>query len=352
MHSDVCLQASQLIQHFNKTKKNNTMKKYFLLIAILAVSIIAIFSCRKSSEPEVNPDQMTNSSNETEIKIQSFINRLNSDLKVEKTYSIDSAIWYSTASLNYTYAIYDSSLLHISLDTSTFSINLDRNNKVLESDLETAINQMTDSLEAFFDDLPNNTKHVIYCMVYELGTYSGRLDLGLVSAVAWGFSSTYYGSFGVSDYWFAIGDSGKCNGQYVGQDAADQLTFKIMHPLVANDPNWRIYTIPGSDVFFDDVDPEDYYYANAPRDYRGYIYYGNLPWPGPQCLDPDELNFYISSNGIPYIIDDMTPQGLDFVSIFVDGKLGWLDLDHYFEVHYLDLTYGVKYTTTVPASSL
>lgn len=124
------------------------MKKYFLFIAILAISIIAIFSCRKSFEPEANPSQMTNSSNETELKIQSFLNRLNSDLKVEKTYSIDSAIWYNTAALNYTYAIYDSSLIYLSRDTSTFSLNLDRNNQVLESDLEAAFEQMTDSLEA------------------------------------------------------------------------------------------------------------------------------------------------------------------------------------------------------------
>ena len=216
------------------------MKKYFLLIAVFAISIIAIFSCRKSFEPEVNPNQTMNSSDQTELKIQSFLNRLHSDLKDEKTYSIDSAIWYSTASLNYTYAIYDSSLLHISLDTSTFSLDLDEYDKVLESDLEAAIDQMVDSIE----------------------------------------------------------------------------------------------------VFFNDVDPEDYYYDNAPRDFRAYIYYGDLPWPGPQCLDPDELNFYISSNGIPYIIDDMTPQGLDFISIFVDGKLMWLE-DTYLEGHYLDLTFGV-----------
>ena len=57
------------------------------------------------------------------------------------------------------------------------------------------------------------------------------------------------------------------------------------------------------------------------------------------------------ANGIPYIIDDMTPQGLDFISIFVDGKLMWLE-DTYLEGHYLDLTFGVLCHTSVPASGL
>jgi hypothetical protein len=164
------------------------MKKYFLLIAILAISIISIFSCRKSFEPAIDPNQTMNASNETELKIQSFITRLNSDLKDEKTYSIDSAIWYSTAYLNYTYAIYDSSLIYLKHDTTDFNIALN-NNLVSESDLISAINDMVDSLAAFFDDVPTNPKHVIYCMAYEISVGIGGLDVGLVSVIGCGFMS-------------------------------------------------------------------------------------------------------------------------------------------------------------------
>lgn len=90
-----------------------------------------------------------NSPNQTELRIQTFLNRMHSDLKDEKIYSIDSAIWYTEASLNFTYAIYDSALAYISIDTNEFSIELDENDKVTESDLGILYEDMVDSLELF-----------------------------------------------------------------------------------------------------------------------------------------------------------------------------------------------------------
>lgn len=295
---------------------------------------------------------MDNSS-ATEQIIQSFLNRSNNDLKDEKTYSIDSAIWYSTAYLNYTYAIYDSSLIYLKLDTTYFNIDLD-NNRVNESDLLDAIDEMVDSLAAFFEDVPTNPKHVIYCMVYEISVGVGGLDVGLVSVVGCGFSSVYYSSFGEEDYWFAILDYGMCEdsiGQYEGEDAADQLEYKIMHPLVVNDPDYRIYIVPGTDEFFEMVDPYDYEYLNSPRGYRAYYYRDNISWPGPQCCDPDELNFYLSSDGIYYIINDKKPEGLNLTCINIIDELFWYG-GWYYEEHFLNLTYSETYQTVVQASEL
>jgi hypothetical protein len=332
------------------------MKKYFQVLMLSIILIFLIFSCKKSIGPEIKPDQMINSTNETELKIQSFLNRMSSQLKDEKTYSIDSAIWYSTATLNYTYAIYDSALIHLSRDTSTFSMVLDKDDKVTESDLENAFEQMVDSLEDFFEDLPVNTKHVVYCLVYEMNVYPERLDVGMVSVIGWGYSIMPYEPFDETDYWYAIMDYGKCgdyDGHGEGEDASDKLEQKIMDPRILYDPDWRIFTIPGSEEFFENVDPADYPFANASRGYRGYYYLGQAEtWPGPQCLDPDELNFYIGSNGIDYIIDDLEPQGKEFISIDVYGELLWLPNDYYEEQHFFDITYGNKYMTIVPASSL
>jgi len=330
------------------------MKKYFLFIAMVCILIIAIFSCRKSIEPEANPTQVMTPSSETELKIQSFLNRLHSDLKDETTYSIEDAIWYSTAVLNYTYAIYDSSFLHTRVDTSTFSVRLDKGGKVTESDLEDLIETMTDSLEAFFEDLPVNTKHVMLCMAYETNSTEESLNLGLVSVVGYGFSSTYYGSFGTTDHWFSVLDSGKCgqyHGQNVGQDAGDQLEQKIMQPLVQSDPNVRIYSNPL--VQIDNIVGVDYPYPNAPRDYRIYYKIGSYPWPGPECLDPVELNFYLSSNGIPYVIDDLQPNQMEFIQIIINGDVFWNDPSSiYEEAHWLTLIYGDIEETVVPASQL
>ena len=329
------------------------MKKYFLFIAIIGISIIAIFSCRKSFDPETNPTQVMTPSSETELKIQSFLNRLQSNLKDETTYSIEDAIWYSTAVMNYTYAIYDSSFLYTKVDTSTFSVGLDKDGKVTESDLEDLIETMTDSLEAFFEDLPVNTKHVMLCMAYETNSTEESLDLGLVSVVGYGFSSTYYGSFGPTDYWYAIWNQGDCYDFTRPGDATIQLKNKLLHPLVENDPDWRIYTIPGSDYVTDQIDPLDYPYPSAPRGHRGYCFGGTGNWDGPQCLPPNEMNFYISANGIPYIIEDNKPldEDYEFTYIEIEGDVAFPP-GGYYETHFFWITYSILYHTSQPASSL
>jgi hypothetical protein len=74
----------------------------------------------------------------------------------------------------------------------------------------------------------------------------------------------------------------------------------------------------------------------------------------PQCLDPDEMEFYMSENGIPYIIDDQNPEpnDLDFCSIFIWSNGYSPGVGYWIEAHIMDLTYGVKHQTYVPASGL
>lgn len=325
------------------------MKKYFLFTAILAFSIIAIFSCRKAFEPEANPNQMTNSSNETELKIQSFINRLNSDLKVEKTYSIDSAIWYSEGALNYTYSIYDSDFVYISRESSLFSINLNRDNTVNETDFISTYSKMVDSLEVQYDNIQSLTKHLMICDIIDVSNSVGRLDLQMISVIVYDYNPIYYSSFGPTDYWYAGANLGKCNGYSGSGDAAQQLQYKLLHPLVTNVPNVRIFHFPVTTV--GDINPYYYNYIPAPRGKRGYYFEGGGN-AGIQCLSPSELNFYLSTNGIPFIIDDNNEiSGYEFSDIVVryDYMAG---NDYWIETHKLDITYGLRNETIIGASTL
>ena len=168
------------------------------------------------------------------------------------------------------------------------------------------------------------------------------------------FSSTYYGSFGLTDYWFSVLDSGKCDqyhGQNIGQDAGDQLVYKIMHPLVQGVSGIRLYPMPQFTI--PDITGLDYPDPNAPRDYRIYYKFDDYPWPGQECLDPNELNYYISSNGIPYVIDDQNPAEMEFLEILISADVFWNDDDDkYIEAHWVTLIYGDIEETTTPASQL
>ena len=292
-----------------------------------------------------------NPSNETELRIQSFLNRLTSDLKDEKTYSIDSAIWYTEASLNFTYAIYDSALVYIAIDTNEFSVDLDENDKVTESDLDILYEDMVDSLEAFYDNLYVNIKRVFYCDVVVIDIAEGRLDLIMVGVIACGYSSYQWSYFDEDDYWFSIMEWGKCN-YYEGEgDAAIQLTQAFMSNLCLSDPEVRIWF---SDEITRYAESSDYYYPPAPYGHRAFWYSGIGQMQYPQCLSPEDLEYYLSDNGIPYIIDDQNPdpENLEFESISVPsngylGGVGW-----WIEYHNMFITYGVRNETQVPASEL
>jgi hypothetical protein len=323
---------------------------------ISLISIIVIFSCRKAFDPQPNPDQKINPANETEMKIQSFLNGMNNNLKSGSTYSIEDAIWYAEASLNFTYAIYDSSFVYLSRETSSFSIELNSSNTVDQSDLLAAYAKMVDSLEAHYDGIQDSPKHVFLCDVINVSSSSGKfgtLDLVMVSVIGCDYIINQYGSFDATDYWFAGADLGKCDiyeGDSIGKDATDKLEYKLLHPLIIFYPNVRIYYTDEVTVY--DVFPRDYPYQNSPRGCRAYYFYLDDPEAGIQCLPPNELNFYISPNGIPYIIAaNDTYNDKEFCDI--DVKYDMMAGDEFWlETHFLDISYGVRNETEIAAIDL
>jgi hypothetical protein len=337
-----------LINPFIINQKNIAMKKFIIVLMISLISIIVIFSCRKAYEPQLTPDQGINSTDKTELKIQSFINSMNSQLKSGSTYSIEEAIWYAEATLNFSYAIYDSSFIYLSRESSSFSIDLNSNNTVNQSDLLAAYGKMVDSLEEHYDGIRDSPKHVFLCDVIDVSKSVGTLDLVMVSVIGCGFTNPY-GSFNTTDYWFSGDLEGKCDiyyPSYIGRDATTELEYKLLHPYVTPAPNVRIYYTDIDTV--KNIDPEDYPYANAPRGIRGYSYGSSNSQDWVQCLPYDELNFYISNNGIPYIIEDN--------NTFIDKEFCYIDViwyfaagyQYYYEVHKLDIGYGVRNETIIP----
>lgn len=335
------------INLFLLIKTKFAMKKYFLVLVVFFISIILIFSCRKSIEPQPNPDQKLKPANDTEMKIQEFLNRMQSTLKDETTYSIQDAIWYAEATMNFTYTIYDSSFIILSRETSTFSIDLNQDNTINESALLEAYEKMADSLAEHYNNIPSVTKHVVLCDVINAGTSSRILHLSMISVIGYSYTTYQYGTFGPTDYWYAGGLLGNCGdfSGFEGRDATTELEYKLLHPLIPPAENVRVYYTDESTVM--EIDPVDYPYANSPRGHRGYIYGSFNPEDEVQCLPPTELNFYISSNGIPYIIDDndiYSEKEFCLINVYWDFIPG---NETYYEQHWFDITYGIKQTTVI-----
>ena len=328
------------------------MKKYIFLSLFAFTAILIIFSCRKN--PDFLDDSKTRSYIEStaEMKVMNFLSSPNNTLKDEKVYSTDSAIWYSEAALNFTYAIFDSSFVYRAIDTSVFSFDLDENNYVTQSELEDVYGDMVDSLDAYYDGLQDNIKHLMFCDVVEVDVTGGQLDVLMIAHFGCGYTGFEWSYFGETDDWYSILELGKCPPYQEEGDASIALTEAFMTQMTVSQADKRIWFSDEVTVY--EIDPRNYAYVQAPRGYRGFYYYGSGIMSNPQCCDDDELNFYMTSNGIPYIIHDNipeNPEGLEKESVIVIGDYSPGD-DYWQEIHFLEITYGIRHETTVPASPM
>jgi hypothetical protein len=327
------------------------MKKYLFITLFSIAAIWIIFSCRKAIDPEPKENPLMTTASLTEQKIMNFLDRIDQPLKDEKLYSTDSAIWYSEAALNFTYAIYDSSFVYLTIDTNEFSFDLDQNNKVTQPELEEVYGEMVDALDEFHDGLQDNIKHVFFCDVVEVDVSQGQLNVLMIAQFGCGYTGIIWSYFYETDYWYSVWNWGKCNGYTNDGDAGIRLTESFLTAMTVSDPDRRIWF--SDDITIYSVNPYYYPYEQVPYEHRGFYNSGSGEFI-PQCLAPDTLEFYRGEDGIQYIIGQENPDpqnGLEFESIIVWGDATvWGE--NYVELHFMDITYGIKHETTVPASPL
>ncbi|MCK4407173.1 MAG: hypothetical protein KAT33_05865 [Bacteroidales bacterium] len=329
------------------------MKKILLYLLIVSIAIlIAIQACKKDTE-KINQDLNTPYDKNTKVEslIKNFLNNTMNNLKTKEEYKTDSAVWYLEATLNYSYAIYDSSSADYSVDSAHFSIKLNNNDKVDSDDLSDTYYKMTDSLKSHYSGITESTKHLMLADVSIVSNQNGVLQLQLVSIIGSGNPVWEYGRFGDEDYWYWGWELGKCDqyiGQGVGSDAQDQLQYKINNPVAVS--MYRIY--------FTDLDSTGLIYPgeypdpnNQYGEFRLFLADGSLPGPTEEpCLCPDELNYYLY-DGIDYIIDDRQPQGKEFSSCIVYEDI-YISSQYWGRLHVINITYGIKHQTIDPPSPL
>ncbi len=325
-----------------------TFSKITLILLVLSLTC----GCKKNldSPPVSQTGQSPIHICKVEKRIHSFIDKMNNPTKTSGEYTVDSTIWYIEATLNYTYSIWDSSFAVQIFDSSFISISLNRNNQVDDSDVTTAYSELEDSLGVHWDNISGTTKHLIATDVSLVSNSNGRIVLRLVSAIGSGSGGGNYAAFGDDDHWIWGWDLGGCGPNNATlSDVAAELEYKYMNPIVATDPNYRVYfTGVESNEY---AIPMDYPDQNNPNgEYRLFRYTQGSPITTEPCLEDDELNYYLSSNGIDHIVDYLEPAGFDLTTLNVIGDNLNGAPSYYGRRHTLDIWYGeIDYTTTSPS---
>jgi len=301
------------------------MKKYFLVLII----IIAGFTACKKESNTTSP--ATGNTQNLEQLILNFEQKLNSGQKDGTIYAIDSAVWYVEALLNYSFCEAGHLCQDFVVDTLEISLNDAGTNGFTIGQLETVF----DGLEA---DITENQPEGKIVFAIDLYAYPAGNATVFATRTAYAAISqpVLKAIADTSGYWFWGRDLGMCgpdSGLYVGMDASDVLEAQIGNATSGVWTNIEGFTILPSWTY-DPNFPFDITYLQPTRLFSA---------EGPAsiildfCIPPEVMNYYLSSNGIWYIINDLQPEKKSF--IFCDLTPG--PLDDLSVNHVGDFTFGI-----------
>jgi hypothetical protein len=314
--------------------------KTLLVRTLILLFLISLFGgCKKYHESSyTSEDQSVDQISKTEKNIRAFLDRMNNPTKEDREYSVDSAVWYVESTLNYTYSIWDSSFKGQVFDSCLITISLNQNDKVDETDVNTAYDKLEDSLGVHWDNISGSTKHVVATDVKVKSNSNGTVVLKFVSAIGGGSRILVYGSFGEDDHWIWGWDLGGCGPNTAeNSDASDELVFKYMNPIVTQEYANRVY-FTGVEIY-EYIVPGDYVDENSPCGYRLFEYSQGTPITTEPCIEDDDLNYYLY-DGIDYIVDDKEPAGFDFCTLnIIDDSFG-NPPSNWGRRHVLEIWYG------------
>lgn len=310
-----------------------------------------------------------------ELRILSFKSNIESPLKGGNDYLIDTAVWYTEALINYTYATVVNNHEGLSYDSVFIDVDL-TDGKVTPTEAASVYSQIIDSLTVQYQNLPSQNLHLIFADVFSRDSTAGSVTFGVISSFGYG-STISCGSFGQDDYWtFGWGqynNGGYCDGQYEGTqtycDAAIKIEQKIRCAMGVSSPRRYPLTVvsllilaegdvrnqnTGDWYYCDFLNPNDIISCDNYYDYLMFSNYSGCP-NFHLCLSPEEMNFY--REGTYAVCTDViydclgeVLDGLDFTSINLIGDNSNTFPNYHYH-HYMYNTYGIWIETQSPPSS-
>ena len=272
--------------------------KDLILIAIISLSILS--ACKKENQ---NTAPASENKQNLEQLILNFEQKLNSGQKDGTTYAIDSAVWYVEALINYNLGTEGVECKGMTVDTAHANLPIPATGEYTLIQLETVYNQLLSQIQ---QNQPEGT------IMFAADLYYTPSETVMVFAVRTAYATPVTPQFkALNDttgcwYWgYNLGMCGPDYGNYVGMDAADVLENRISN---TTSDIWSSLenrsTLPGS--YVDPNFPFDIAYLDHTRMFSA---------TGPSneitdfCIPANVMDYYLSSNGIWYIINDLKPTG-------------------------------------------
>jgi len=255
----------------------------------------------------------------TEQKIQNFKVKLETGGKTDETLTLDSAVWYIEAALNYSYS--DSYATEIiKVDSAFVSVPVSDNGTINFNHVVYAYNKLYGGLINIYTQTEgeNLSIRLTDISLKAADNKSDEQTFKLTAVITKGVPT--YSTFGVTDYWYPMFEKGKCDayaGLCIGYDATSQLEQK------AN------YDLRFARGYLTDI---EYRYAGD-GSYMDYLWQGGEN----ECLSPSELNGLLAN--MKDLANILKPINKDIINYSVDYSI--ILGKQSFGSHTVDITYGI-----------
>lgn len=313
--------------------------KITFLSAIILSILITIVSCKRDNinltEQNITEDYY---SQHVMKRIEAFRLKIQSNYKTGTTMTLDTAVWNLEALLTNYGGYPDSASTDFILMKAHFTIPVDANQLVLESDVQSVYLQMVDSITAQLNSIAGNVKFLKFSDVQKDSIVGNTAYLTSNNGYGVGLILGLYDPFDDDWIWGTVGEeygtppSGNCDGTDFTSDGSGEIQYRLNHPAAV--PNAIGYT----DIETKQMIGWDFVDENQePR-----LYVGTEP---NHCMDIAELTENL--NNADDIINTNEPEGLrptnkNFIStVIIDTET--VPSGTIFYVHFYEVSYGIPY---------
>lgn len=324
-------------------------------------AFVLIFSCMliSCSKEEQGKDNSLIPANDLKLArmIQHFKARGESHLKSGEEMSVDSALWYLSSAVNFTYGDGSRDFTEFWNDSSYLTIPIN-SGKISESEIYNKYIELVDNLKSQYQVSSKENKQLISVTVSTQSITTSQIQCLVVATFAYGpigITTTFndIDSWSFWRYWAgAVGICGGPNyGQHPESDAAKEMQKRIMAVQAALPPNGWIETesLPNQGVV-NITDPTMYKFTNELHNHGcAPMYWNSNQYPDfCGCIspgsDPGELNFYLQKTK-ELLNTDTENNGPRFVGssfIFVVMEGGIVDNGNFIIYkHKATIQYGI-----------
>lgn len=341
-----------------------TLKNLLLLIILSAFSLL--ISCTKEKSEKQTSLTEANESDYLVNKVLNFSQMAN-DLKEGRLLKnaekmpIDTALYYISATLNYTYCYHTAKSGKLHMDTITIKVPiLGMEEKTFLVDALAGYNDAVAKARAKYAKIDGLTKKLINIAFLNAEINQGmdtvKVSLGLQIGTGNGQTIGSYGFFNENEQYWWLRDSQNCfDGNYLSGGAPNVLEQHLLFKYIIAPPANCRYWFPFTEVknfiathYPGDGTPDyfcDYkiFYASGPNE--------QVLTDTVQCLgletshgDIHEMEYYL--NGLDQIIAEyLLNSGKSAAAIFIGSEFIPINHDNSTIKHSPYLTYGVKKVT-------